>query len=365
MKAISHIPYQNKLKIVLVLFVITIFCGTNLLAQEKYRIKFNLIIDEGNTAGSKVSAERDGQKWKSIDGDDGKSYIDLDYQHDYIISFSKPGYITKKIAISTKVPKKSLQGGFDPFVCDVTLFKQYDGVNIVIFNQPVAKVEFRTDIDDFDFDTDYTKTVLSGIQAAEEELNKKKIEEKKNPKPVVAINNANNIAENTTSKANEGAPQSNETINNNKSELEPNKSTETITKTKNESNGNLPIVEGENKPNKTNGIGENETRGEINAKVENDPKTTNTAKIVEGADTKNTIKGKTESETATNTNSNNNSPTNRKEESYKEGNKQIKVVTIEKNGRIKVYKRVVAPYGTAYFCDGVSITAAIYNQEAE
>ena len=50
------------------------------------------------------------------------------------------------------------------------LFKQYEGINIVVYSQPVAKIKFNPALDDFDYDVDYTKSILSQLQSAEQEL---------------------------------------------------------------------------------------------------------------------------------------------------------------------------------------------------
>ncbi|MEP7169006.1 MAG: hypothetical protein ABI855_06500 [Bacteroidota bacterium] len=98
----------------------------------------------------------------------------------YILSFNKPGYITKKIEMNTSAPADRSEQGFYPIEMMVILMKQYEGVNIVVFNQPVAKYKFSKTTDDFDYDTDYTKQIQSDLKEAEDELAQKKKEEKSN-----------------------------------------------------------------------------------------------------------------------------------------------------------------------------------------
>lgn len=98
---------------------------------------------------------------------------------DYILSFQKPGYITKRIAFNTTAPVDRTVQGFYPFPFEVNLFKQYDGINIVVFNQPVGKIEYNRLIDDFDYDTDYTKQIHSALKEAEEALKARQAEERK------------------------------------------------------------------------------------------------------------------------------------------------------------------------------------------
>lgn len=98
---------------------------------------------------------------------------------DYILSFQKPGYITKRIAFNTTAPADRISQGFYPFPFEVNLFQQYDGINIVVFNQPVGKIEFNRLMDDFDYDTDYTKQIHSALKEAEEALKTRQAEEKR------------------------------------------------------------------------------------------------------------------------------------------------------------------------------------------
>jgi len=113
--------------------------------------------------------------------------IDLEYGGDYILSFSKPGYITKKININTVVEDEERKSqGFESYPFTVVLIKQYNDVNTVVFNQPVAKIMYSKKFDDFDYDTDYTKSIQSAIKKAEDELKQKEKEAKANPpKPLV------------------------------------------------------------------------------------------------------------------------------------------------------------------------------------
>jgi hypothetical protein len=52
-------------------------------------------------------------------------------------------------------------------------FKQYAGVNTVIYNQPVGKIRFNDVLNEFDYDTDYTKSIQSEITKADEALKAK------------------------------------------------------------------------------------------------------------------------------------------------------------------------------------------------
>jgi hypothetical protein len=105
--------------------------------------------------------------------------LQLPFHSEFILSFHKPGYVTKRIQIDTRVPQDRLKQGFYPIHFDVYLFRQYEGVNIVVFNQPVAKYQYNRLLDEIFYDTDYTKQIQSAVWLAEEELKQKGEEEQR------------------------------------------------------------------------------------------------------------------------------------------------------------------------------------------
>jgi len=158
-------------------------------AQTKKTITINAkfkIDGGGSLSDAYMVLQRDGQDIETLPGQSSYT-LNLEIGADYILSFNKPGYINKKININTRVDdEERVEQGFESYPFTVVLIKQYEGVNIVVFNQPVAKITYSKKYDDFDYDTDYTKSIQSAIQKAEEELKRAEKEFKKNPpKPAV------------------------------------------------------------------------------------------------------------------------------------------------------------------------------------
>lgn len=104
--------------------------------------------------------------------------IRMEYNAEYRLDFTKPGYITKSIKVDTHVSEDRRKIGFDPYKIGVRLFKQYEGVNIVVYNQPVAFIRFLPEMDEFGYDTDYTKSILSELKETEKILERKAREER-------------------------------------------------------------------------------------------------------------------------------------------------------------------------------------------
>ena len=388
------LPLKNRTKLLSLVCLLALCFVFTARGQEPLRVKYNFIIDDGDKEGSKITIERDGQKWRIRDGNDGKNYIDLDYQHEYLLTFSKPGYVTKKIFISTKVPKNLLQDGFNPYPFDLYLYKQVEGVNIVIFNQPVARIIFKADIDDFDYDTDYTKSVLSRVQEADNTLKQKNKENNANKKPNENSANTNPPnqsgkppAEGTKNSKNEEGGPSSETIGKYKSE-EGTVTPEQANKNKNQAGKKTPgATEGEKKGNLKGATG-GDNRGNVSGATGGDSR--GNLKGATDGENKNNITAKTEGENRDKKNgnivvdnenknrmlpvktladndggsANSKIPDNRAEKQYVEGNKRITEITISRKGKTYIYKKVIFIWGVFYFRDNTSITEATFIQEA-
>lgn len=135
-------------------------------------------VEGGGTDGGQVVVYRNGEKHRTLSSNLSKFSLELEVGQDFVLSFEKDGYVTKKISFNTRAPAAAAANGFTPFDFAVSLFKQYDGVNTVVFNQPVGMIRFSPALDDFDYDTDYTKSIQSALQAVEEQVAVKQAEEK-------------------------------------------------------------------------------------------------------------------------------------------------------------------------------------------
>ena len=164
--------------------LITLLCGV-VHAQEPFKIYGKYMVNGGTVTSAKIAIEKNGVQVKVLEIDKSKFEFPLEYDCDYVFSFIKEGYVTKKVQVSTKVPKEKQTLEFEPFKFDVEIFKQYKGVNTVSYNQPVGKIRFNDVLNEFDYDTDYTKSIQSEITKADEALKQKAIEELKQASVVV------------------------------------------------------------------------------------------------------------------------------------------------------------------------------------
>ncbi len=309
---------------------------------EPQEVKVRLFIDDGNRDGAKVTIERDGKVWKSKEGAAQQGF-QLEYGHEFVFIFSKPGYITKKVLFSTVVPKNMLKDGFDPYFFDVTIFKQYSDVNLVLFTQPVGKIIYKEDIDGFGYDTDYNKVVLSEQKAEEDKIKKIKEDEKITGIPAKTIGAppaSGGKDENANQRATEGDPGKDELVNNKASEGQLN------------NNKNLGgVVQGNGKGTLAGQTGTEQRGTGLIGVTEKDPRDSGLGSVTQGEDR--------------NTNGSGSEKRTRDEQSFDEGNRTITQVTIILNGQVTIYKRIVYKWGGVYFFqDGINITESAFNSEA-
>lgn len=147
------------------------------MAQGRFTINGKLRVEGGSMAGSRMVVYKNGEKHRTVSTDLNRFSLELDLDASYVLSFEKDGFVTKKLLFNTKVPAAARSSTFGAFDFVVSLFKQYDGVNIVVFNQPVGMIRYSAALGDFDYDTDYTKSIQSALEAAQAETLQKQKEE--------------------------------------------------------------------------------------------------------------------------------------------------------------------------------------------
>jgi hypothetical protein len=175
---------QHLLRSVLPLFFMALMA--QVLGQDKFTVHGRLKIEGGDLSGARAVVYKNGEKERTITTGLNKFTLDLDLNSNYIISFEKDGYVSKKLSFDTRLPAGVPTTGFAPFTYAVSLFKQYDDINIVVFNQPVGMIRYETTTADFDYDTDYTKSIQTQMQQVMDQVEKRRKEEERNKSALAA-----------------------------------------------------------------------------------------------------------------------------------------------------------------------------------
>lgn len=148
-------------------------------AQGRFTVNGRMKIEGGDLSNTRAVVYKNGAKERTLTKDLNKFSLDLEIGHSYVISFEKDGYVSKKISFNTNAPAEAAANGFTPFDFAVSLFKQYDDINIVVFNQPVGMIRYDDKTGDFDYDTDYTKSIQSQLQQVLAQVEQKQAQEEK------------------------------------------------------------------------------------------------------------------------------------------------------------------------------------------
>lgn len=107
----------------------------------------------------------------------------LKTDNQYILVFSKLGYVSKKIVVSTaNVPINTsvVRSGID-----VELFKEIDGVDFSILNQPIGEFFYSPNKKNLDYDKEYTNSIREKLDALQNAISNRQRqinEEQKNQK---------------------------------------------------------------------------------------------------------------------------------------------------------------------------------------
>ena len=83
-----------------------------------------------------------------------------------LLVYLQEKFYQQQVLFNTKAPKESINSGVEPYKFAVTLFKQEDEDKTIVYNQPVGSIIFNPQINDFDFDKDYTKSISNSVAIA-------------------------------------------------------------------------------------------------------------------------------------------------------------------------------------------------------
>lgn len=87
----------------------------------------------------------------------GKCFFKLPLDKNLKIQFSKKGFVTKSIAVNTKVPMANKEAF--SFNCDVDIFEEVAGLDVTILDSPIARITYSPGLEEFQYDVAYTNRV--------------------------------------------------------------------------------------------------------------------------------------------------------------------------------------------------------------
>lgn len=169
----------------------TSFAQVDGVKQEDVMLEDNVFLD-GITSdyytgdavsGINITAVAGGKTIASGTSDEKGEYkIVLEYDKEYVVTFSKPGFITKKIVMNTfGVPDKRKQKVPD-MVAEITMVQPNECIKSEMLDKPIGRAKYFSKKNVIDWDMDYSAPLLSALNQMLddcEEQQKKEEEEKK------------------------------------------------------------------------------------------------------------------------------------------------------------------------------------------
>jgi|694.fasta_scaffold08679_30 hypothetical protein len=172
---------KNGIRIILFSLILCFIGSNSAFAQDKF------FLIEGKASTNPVSPPneililvyKNGSVTDRINPDKEGSYsIKLDFQKDYKISFTKKGMVSQSFTVNTSVDKERIADAFYPKEINVNLFADVTGFDKSKMPEPMGKLFFQEDINDFDWDENYQAQANEKFKEAKElalaqiELNK-------------------------------------------------------------------------------------------------------------------------------------------------------------------------------------------------
>lgn len=179
-QATVYCKVSLNMKTILLLLPI-LFLGSFLSAQSLL-LNGNIVINETTPEGARLIITKNGEQ---IDTQTlnrkGHFELKLALGADYKLSFEKAGYITKIVNVNTEVPEEILESNpnFPPVKLIINLLPMVSGVDLTIFEQPIAILAYNPELDDFTFDKDYSNRIKTQVAQAEQEIRRKANEQSK------------------------------------------------------------------------------------------------------------------------------------------------------------------------------------------
>jgi hypothetical protein len=87
----------------------------------------------------------------------GKCSFRLPLDKNLKIQVAKKGFVTKSIAVNTKIPAQ--QKDIFSFNCDVDIFEEIKGLDVTVLNAPIARITYSPSLNSFQYDVAYTNKV--------------------------------------------------------------------------------------------------------------------------------------------------------------------------------------------------------------
>lgn len=166
---------MGKFAVRLSVFLFVFLFPSVFLAQNAALVLSGTVIsqnDKSKLSGAKIIIKKNGSNYENVVTDTkGKFLVRLPPDGKFLLEFTYPEYVVKRISFNTtNVPPEFWAEGDFEFPFDMTLFKQVEGLDVSILNQPLAEVAIDPTTGNFSYDKEYTKSVKERIEKLQADL---------------------------------------------------------------------------------------------------------------------------------------------------------------------------------------------------
>ncbi len=123
-------------------------------------------VEEGSVDGAVIQMFQDGRRLDNYGiGSNGNYKVELNYNHEFTLIFSRSGNFPQKIVVNTQVPRQVLQSDplFPPFPVNIRLFTEIQGIDRTFSENTVMKIYYSENVDNFISDLYYNDAQIKHL----------------------------------------------------------------------------------------------------------------------------------------------------------------------------------------------------------
>lgn len=156
---------------IILAFLFLLVC--QILSAQNLVINGNIVINDASTENARVLIAKNGNKVdEQVLTKKGRFDLKLALGADYKLTFERDGYVTKIVSVNTEVPQEVIESNpnFPPVKLIINLLPMVEGVDLSVFDQPIAILSYNQEIDDFTFDKDYSEKIKNRVAQTEQQI---------------------------------------------------------------------------------------------------------------------------------------------------------------------------------------------------
>lgn len=146
---------------------------SQILAAQNLVINGNIVINDASPENARVLIAKNGNKVdEQVLAKKGRFDLKLALGADYKLTFVRDGYVTKIVSVSTEVPQEVIESNpnFPPVKLIINLLPAIEGIDLSVFDQPIAILSYNQEIDDFTFDKEYSEKIKNRVAQTEQQI---------------------------------------------------------------------------------------------------------------------------------------------------------------------------------------------------